>query len=127
MLSDRKGNSLASGGDIEIGLLLGKGGFKRVYCPQLKLHHIIPHSRLTTQYFCRLILGVVRSTLTLEEKYIEKNYGFVHRCVSLMNLIIALVASPLLLFRRDGWRELLFVMISRWAKFLGPYREKTYL
>ena len=125
MLSDRKGNNLVSGGDIEIGFLLGKAGFKRVYCPQLILSHVIPPSRLTTDYFCRLIVGIVRSTLTLEEKYIEKRYGFLHKCVSLANLMLALIASPLLLFRHDGFRELLFILIARWAKFLGPYPGKS--
>lgn len=121
MLSDRKGSSLASGGDIEIGFLLGQAGFKRVYCPQLVLHHVIPPSRLTTQYFCRLIIGIVRSTLTIEEKYVGKQHGIVHRLASLVSLLFALLASPLLLLRPDGLREFLFVLVARWANFLGPY------
>lgn len=124
MLSDRKGSTLASGGDIEIGFLLGQAGFKRVYCPQLVLHHVIPPSRLTTQYFCRLIIGIVRSTLTIEEKYVGKQHGIVHRIASFLSLIVALLASPLLLLRPDGFRELLFVLVARWAQFLGPYYGK---
>ena len=121
LLSDRKGSSLACGGDIEIGVLLGKAGFKRVYCPQLILRHVIPHTRLTTEYFCRLIIGIVRSTLTLEAKYIGKRHGFFNRLASLASLMLALLSSPLLLLRRDGDRELLFVIIARWARLLGPY------
>ena len=124
MLSDRKGSSLACGGDIEIGFLLGKAGFKRVYCPQLILRHIIPPARLTTPYFCRLIIGIVRSTLTLNAKYIGKQHGLLNRLVSLAYLMLAFLASPLLLFRRDGFRELLFVLVARWAKFLGPYSRE---
>lgn len=121
MLSDRKGSSLACGGDIELGFLLGKAGFKRVYCPQLILRHVIEPSRLTTKYFCRLIIGIIRSTLTLEAKYIGKRHGLLNKFASFASLMLALLASPLLLFRRDGFRELLFVLVARWAKFLGPY------
>jgi len=122
LLTDRKGNSLASGGDIELGFLLGKAGYKRVYCPQLKLRHVIPASRLTTGYFCRLIIGIVRSTLTIEAKYIGKRYGFWNKLASFASLTLASLSSPLLLLRRDGFRELLFVIVARWAKLLGPYR-----
>jgi hypothetical protein len=124
MLSDRKGSSLACGGDIEIGFLLGQAGFKRVYCPQLILRHIISPSRLTTQYFCRLIIGIVRSTLTLDAKYIGKQHGPLNRLASFASLMLAFLASPLLLFRPDGFRELLFVLAARWAKLLGPYCVK---
>jgi glycosyltransferase involved in cell wall biosynthesis len=126
MLSDRIGKNLTSGGDIEIGFLLGKAGFKRVYLPRLILRHVIPASRLTTQYFCRLIIGIVRSTLTLDAKYMEKRYGLLHKCASLANLMFALVASPLLVLRRDGFRELLFVILARWAAFLGPYSQQSH-
>lgn len=123
MLAGRKGSALACGEDVEIGFLLGKAGFKRVYCPQIVIHHVIPSSRLTTQYFCRLIIGIVRSTLTLEAKYLGKKYGFWHRCTSLTSLLLALIASPLLLLRHDGFRELLFIFAARWAKFLGTYKN----
>ena len=69
LLSDRVGTQTMCGGDIELGLLVGKAGYDRVYDPKLRLHHYIPESRLQTRYFCRLITGIVRSELTLQRKY----------------------------------------------------------
>ncbi len=52
---DRRGNSLASGGDNDIVLTAMKHGWDVGYFPQLSLTHIMPASRLTAEYHARLI------------------------------------------------------------------------
>ena len=119
LLTDRLGNHLASGGDIELGFLIGKEGYERVYCPNLSLQHIIPHNRLEFNYFCRLITGVVRSTLTLEAKYLGRTHCT--RFAAVCGLLLAVLAVPVFVAKPDGIRDWLFACVSRWAKCLGPY------
>ena len=65
----------------------------------------------------------MRSTLTIDRKYMGKQYGVLNKFNSICSLIFALLASPLVVLRRDGCRELLFVLVARWAKVLGPYAQ----
>jgi glycosyltransferase involved in cell wall biosynthesis len=121
LLSDRRGNNLVSGGDIEIGYFIGSAGFKRIYSPNLRLEHVIPDRRLITRYFCKLINGVVRSTLTLELKYDRKKFGLASKLITVVELLGIFLIAPLFVFRLDGMRELIFVIAARWAKLQGPY------
>src|SRR5262249_52511373 len=111
---------LACGSDIEFGYLMGRAGYDRVYWPALRVHHHLPASRLETRYFCRLIVGVVRSQLTLEAKYLHRP-GPWARPFGLARLAAAALAVPALLLRPDGLNEVFFVLAGRWAMFLGPY------
>ena len=121
LLADRKGGSLACGGDIEIGFLIGRAGYKRVYSPNLRLKHYIPMARLRSSYFCRLILGIVRSEITLRERYLPVPNPSRGRAAALGRLFFACIATPALVLGRDGMREALFVLVSRWACVQGPY------
>ncbi|HZI14595.1 MAG TPA: glycosyltransferase [Myxococcus sp.] len=121
LLPDRLGTQLLSGGDIELGFLLGKAGHERRYGPTLKLWHIIPGSRLQTRYFLRLIQGVVRSELTLQARYQGKRFGGVERLKACARLVGAGLAAPALALRGDGAREVLFALARRWAQVKGPY------
>jgi glycosyltransferase involved in cell wall biosynthesis len=123
MLSDRKGKQLTSGGDIEIGFMFGRAGHKRVYRPELRVWHLIPASRFKAAYFVRLIVGIVRSQHTLDARYAGQPYNLRRRTVTLLRLFGVALATPLLLLRRDGLRETLFVMASRCASIAGPYAE----
>ena len=122
MLPDRIGSKLVSGNDIEIGFLLGRAGYQRIYCPELRLEHRIPAGRLTTKYFVRLIDGIVRSKITLDHRYGVQKYTLRSRVVAAGSLSSALVSLPALLARRDGIREGLFVLASRWARLRGPFK-----
>jgi glycosyltransferase involved in cell wall biosynthesis len=122
MLPDRIGNTLVSGNDIEIGYLIGRGGFKRVYVPGLGLEHRIPARRLKAAYVVRLIEGIVRSAMTLDERYTAGDYTVGQRIGAAASLAAAIAATPVLLCRRDGLRESLFVLASRWARLRGPFR-----
>ena len=65
---DRKGASLVSGGDIDLALTsydlgFGTGLFERLY-----ITHIIPKSRMTVEYMCRLLEGIEYSTHMLRHQ-----------------------------------------------------------
>jgi len=124
VLSDRMPGSLSSGGDVELGVAVGRAGFKRVYVPCLRLWHLIPPERVRTRYFCRLIYGIVRSKLAVEALYEGRGGGARDRAAALGRLLGATAALPALLVRRDGPREALFVLVSRWAELRGPLRER---
>jgi glycosyltransferase involved in cell wall biosynthesis len=121
LMSDRVGQQLYSGGDIELGLRIGRMGLKRLYVPGLVLHHHIPPSRFRCGYICRLIIGIVRSELTLRQRYPRLDPPPpLWRAVA--SLLFAIAAVPVLVLRTDGLRETAFVLASRWARVLGPYR-----
>jgi glycosyltransferase involved in cell wall biosynthesis len=125
LLSGRQDSQLSSGEDIEIGYFFGRAGHKRAYCPDLKLWHVIPARRLSSRYFCRLINGIVRSELTLNTRYAQRPFALRIRMLALFRLFTAMVALPYLALQKDGVREALFVMASRWASVAGPYRHKA--
>ena len=70
---------------------------------------------------CRLIVGVIRSELTLRAKYLDQRHGPAQRLSGLTRLAVAALATPALLCRPDGPREVLFVLADRWARLLGPF------
>src|ERR1019366_8470429 len=124
LLAGRAGRQLFCGEDIELGLLIGKAGYGRIYAPSLRIAHEIAQRRLETAYVIRLIEGIVRSELTLREKYEGKRFGLRDRLVALLRLAGALCAIPaLVLMRRDPWREIAFVMAARRAHIKGPIRS----
>jgi glycosyltransferase involved in cell wall biosynthesis len=125
VLSDRTGGTLASGGDIEIGVALGRAGFRRLYLPALRLRHLIPPGRLETRYFCRLIYGIVRSRMAVEAVYEGRWTRPRDRAAAVARVAGAVAALPALLVRRDGPREALFVLVSRWAELRGPLRDRV--
>lgn len=55
LLSDRKGKSLSSGGDIELGNALVLLGYDVYYDEELKLNHFIPEDRISFSYLSRLV------------------------------------------------------------------------
>jgi glycosyltransferase involved in cell wall biosynthesis len=119
LLSDRSGDRLISGGDIEIGILIGRAGYRRIYDPGLCLAHRIPASRLETRYMRRLIQGIVRSELTLKEKYLGERVSLRGR----LAFVAQLLAAPLVgLWRRDVKRETAFIAAAAIARLKGPFR-----
>lgn len=123
LLLDRIGDSLACGGDLEFGILMGNAGYRRIYAPTLRIVHLIPARRLTVSYICRLISGVVRSELTLREKYCGQTYRAFDRAKALFRMFAAVVAMPAIaLIRSDGVREVVFIAADRWARVKGPMR-----
>jgi glycosyltransferase involved in cell wall biosynthesis len=123
LLRDRAGSGLSSGGDIEIGYRVGRAGWKRLYWPAARLEHVIPATRFKTGYFCRLIAAIIRSELRFAKRYDTGGRGY-SRAGAIRGLLVAVLASPLLLLREDGPRELVFVLADRWARVMGPYPQE---
>jgi len=123
LLPGRVGRRLASGEDIELGILIGRAGYNRIYVPTLRLVHEIPRRRLETAYICELITGIIRSELTLREKYGGTKFNSRVRLIGLLRLSAAVCAIPwLAAMRSDSRREIAFVIAARRAILRGPLR-----
>ena len=119
-LPDREGQSLSSGGDVELGVMVGAAGFRRLYIPELRLEHCIPAGRVTMDYFKRLVASIVRSQLTIDHRYPFRRWTTSDMLRALGMYVVALLAVPVLLLRRDGWRETSLVLAARRAAVRGP-------
>ena len=62
VLSDRTGNELISGGDVEWCWLMQLLGYKVIFSEKLQFIHQIPASRLTWEYYIRLKKGISGSS-----------------------------------------------------------------
>jgi glycosyltransferase involved in cell wall biosynthesis len=108
--------------DFEIGVLIGRAGYRRVYVPQLELKHLIERHRLGTVHFSRNIVQAVRSELSFQSRYESRRFGLAQRARAGLRLGVALLATPaVMVARRDGVREAIFIVVGRWAEFAGPY------
>ena len=125
LLSGRRGGRLASGEDIELGYLIARAGWNCFYRPTLRVAHFLPATRQRVRYFCRLIQGVIRSDMTLHAKYLGLHHGPRARASRFGKLLGAAAASPAILLRADGLREVLFALTDRWARLLGPFPDSS--
>ena len=66
LLSDRTGESMATGGDTELCYALREAGWRFWYDDTLVLRHFIPRGRLTWPYALRLIAGMGTSAAMYE-------------------------------------------------------------
>jgi glycosyltransferase involved in cell wall biosynthesis len=66
IMSDRKGQSLSSGGDVEWCYLLQIMGFKLFYANELIFHHKIQKERLEWAYYEKLKSGIASGVALLE-------------------------------------------------------------
>ena len=69
VLTDRRGDSLASAGDNDLVFTILRDRWKVGYFPQLKVTHLIPSSRLTVDYLARANRGVQRSWVEVLRKH----------------------------------------------------------
>jgi glycosyltransferase involved in cell wall biosynthesis len=68
-ITDRQGNSLGSGGDNEINILVSKSGWLTGYFPELLLHHLIPKNRTEPAYLARLAHDMNKSWMQVLKKH----------------------------------------------------------
>lgn len=68
-VSDRRGDSLSSGGDNDMVIEILKSGWQVGYFPELELQHIIPPQRMTVKYLARLLHNTNRSWVGLLEAH----------------------------------------------------------
>ncbi len=66
VLSDRLGNTLTSGGDIELCYALRLSGWEILYEPSLKIKHFISQERLSWEYLRKLSRGFGSQKVDLE-------------------------------------------------------------
>lgn len=58
-ITDRKGESLSSGGDSELCLAVQMEGYELAYSPDLRFYHKIESNRVTEAYYLRLRKGIL--------------------------------------------------------------------
>jgi len=97
-VTDRKGASLGSGGDLAISILARQSGWECWYVPTLQIEHVLPAGRMEKEYLLRLYEGIGRGQAAVRPLYDWK------ACTPLAWLIAA----------KD---------FSRWL--LGPFRGTT--
>ncbi len=68
-ITDRKGDSLASGGDNDICLTVIEEGWQVGYFPQLQLTHLIPEGRLTAAYHKRAACESMQSFVLMLDQH----------------------------------------------------------
>jgi glycosyltransferase involved in cell wall biosynthesis len=94
LTSDRIGNSLASGGDLQILFLSLKLKYEIGLSEKLKINHLIPQNRTTLKYLIRLNYGTASSfVLSYNEIYYEnpirtfacKNYQILLITIQIMS------------------------------------------
>lgn len=64
-MSDRTGNSLSSGGDVELCYLLQLAGYEIWFDQGLKFFHWMPNSRINWSYYLKLKKGIVSGSARL--------------------------------------------------------------
>jgi glycosyltransferase involved in cell wall biosynthesis len=64
VLTDRKGNALSGGGDVELGNALRLAGYKLWYDEKLIFNHFIPKERLTWEYILKSTKGTGESDIS---------------------------------------------------------------
>lgn len=68
-IQGRRGQSLSSGEDVDLGFFVLSRGFKLAVSGKLCLTHVISERRLTPDYLERLAVGNVASSLALDAKW----------------------------------------------------------
>jgi len=68
-ITDRKGDSLASGGDNDICLTVIEEGWQVGYLPQLKLAHLIPTRRMSLDYQRRMARDSMKSFILMLDQH----------------------------------------------------------
>ncbi len=68
-ITDRKGDSLASGGDNDICLTVIEEGWQVGYLPQLQLMHLIPERRMTLDYHKRMARDSMKSFILMLDQH----------------------------------------------------------
>ncbi len=69
MISDRRGESLSSGGDNDICLTALESGWQVGYAPDLRLDHLIPPARMTLAYQQRMARESMKSFIIMLDQH----------------------------------------------------------
>lgn len=69
MVTDRKGSSLISGGDLAISIVARQFGWECWYVPTLQIEHVLPAGRMDKNYLLRLYDGIGRGQAAARKCY----------------------------------------------------------
>ncbi len=129
-LTDRKGNELSSGGDVELCLQAALLGYKVHYISALNFKHYMPAGRMKWDYIIRLapamgkataITEVYNTVIQARENSVTAFGKFLwlkNFIKSLKDIILALLPNVIRDFiggKREG-SGALFVLLLRWSK-----------
>jgi glycosyltransferase involved in cell wall biosynthesis len=108
--TDRKGNSLASAGDIQIVLTGVKAGVLVGTAPQLKMRHLIPAKRTKALYLKRLFFALHASTIpAVVECFPQKKHDFKDKIPSFPGFFFLLIRFFL---KRAKMRQLIHLQFD---------------
>lgn len=114
LLSDRKGNCLSSGGDLQIVYTALDMGYCAGVSPRIKLNHLIDEKKSNQKYIARLLYGSAASNMPAYFQCFpnEKNLPKYPTTLDIVLKIYFLLKVTLL---KQGFRECYF----QFAKYLG--------
>jgi glycosyltransferase involved in cell wall biosynthesis len=115
MITDRKGDSLASAGDNDLVFTILRDGWKVGYFPQLKVTHLIPSSRLTVDYLARANRGVQRSWVEVLRKHEACPWPVISRTSAPLRKVRAF-------FKCRGWQKP--AGFTRWQACCGQFEGR---
>jgi glycosyltransferase involved in cell wall biosynthesis len=123
-LSDRSGNSLSSGGDVQIVLTAISLGFSVAITPEIKMRHLIGASKVTNRYLIRHAFGTASSNLpahfqvfpfTLKDLKLPSN-------IDILKKIYFLIKVKLL---KEGSRSFKVILAHFLGELKGIYLLRT--
>jgi hypothetical protein len=115
VITDRKGDSLASAGDNDLVFTILRDGWKVGYFPQLKVTHLIPSSRLTVDYLARANRGVQRSWVEVLRKHEACPWPVISRTSAPLRKVRAF-------FKCRGWQKP--AGFTRWQACCGQFEGR---
>lgn len=134
-LSDRKGNGLNSGGDVELCVAVQMLGYELHFEERLTFKHFIEGHRLNWKYYLKLKEGISSSFPILEsykihqfsdlnsfKKHLWKNYFIILKGVVKSNLLGLFSSERLNKVNRVTTKTKLFSFIKNYNKTLEAFR-----
>lgn len=118
VMSDRKGKSLSSGGDVEWCYLVRLMGYDIWFSDQLKFYHLMPPQRLTWQYYVNLKAGIGKGTALLFSYHFYFEKGKRASLIYLCHYLLHWVKACTVFF---------FVMIKNLLNFESKTNNKKML
>jgi hypothetical protein len=85
-IEGRRGSALSSGEDLDIGFFVLSQGYKLAVSGALRMIHVIPAGRVTSQYLQRLAVGSVGSSLELERKWSSRVGGPIYPALAISSV-----------------------------------------
>lgn len=102
-LEGRKGEKLSSGEDTELCEKVFAQGYTYHFCPDMKLYHLMPKTRLSEEYSRRLIRGLVTGRVAFLKNQKTKKYKLKLRKIK-HAFIFALCNVKMLAFKRNNYK-----------------------